>query len=238
MCICIRMYVFVYIRVMSGWSDETYPHACITCHRSCIPESVYMVSRPHCSLVWINVSLFSLNIQQFSDFSFILSITKQYIKWGPHYHICVYRPQLCYIVLSPTDTTAAVLKYFNLKRLVDQIGRVHKLQCPLYCAFVPDSFCYHIPWYTYFNFGDLHWKLSLLGPVFIWRPSVWKFPLLRFDGHDTVLFNYGDSNTGKAVSLYWDRTLVLSWACLINEIFLFFYAQQCISAYKIVYHIN
>ena len=68
MCICIRMYVFVYIRVMSGWSDETYPHACITCHRSCSPEPVYMVSRPHCSLVWNNVSLFSLTFNSFLIF--------------------------------------------------------------------------------------------------------------------------------------------------------------------------
>ena len=108
---------------------------CKTCPGSCNLESVIMIFWPHSSCIRNNVSLFSLTFDNFFQFPPIASIIIQYVKWSPLYYICMYTTHLDYAVLSPTCTTAAVLKYFNLKRLVDQIGRVHNamkvLQIPL-----------------------------------------------------------------------------------------------------------
>ena len=108
---------------------------CKTCLGSCNLESVYMIFWPHSSCIRNNVSLFTLTFDNFFQFPPIASIIIQYVKWSPLYYICMYTTHLDYAVFSPTCTTAAILKYFNLKRLVDQIGRVHNamkvLQIPL-----------------------------------------------------------------------------------------------------------
>ena len=61
--------------------------------------------------------------------------------WNPHYYICIYTPQLCCAVVLPTCTTVAILKYFILKRLVDQICQAHRtlevLQSPLILCVYP-----------------------------------------------------------------------------------------------------